>query len=334
MPRTKDALSRYRIIDAALRRWRPISSKDLAKRCEERLGISVAERTIQNDIADMKHDTGLLLNAPIRYDTKGKLHYYERGTPPLIFPSVTLSEEETQALLFYTKAASHFKHYRVFNEISQAIQKVLDASNIPHELRNAFTEEGILETDPFLPSRGIEMINTLVQAVHERRMITFQYQRFEDKTPRKRTLKPLLIKEYQDLWYVVGVFGRGRQLFTFAVDRIMNLTVTDKVFDEVEFDAKTHFEYVYGITVSAEAAVDVVLSFTPQQGNYIKAVPLCTHQQVLVDDANELRLNVKIKPSYEFYARLLSYGAEVKVLSPPAVVNEVKRKIGEALQRY
>ncbi len=109
MPRTKDALSRYRTIDKELRRWRPLSTKSLASACTDGLGITVSQRAIQKDIADMKEDTSLGLYAPILYNTSQKSYYYEKGTSQLIFPSIELSEEEIFALLFYTKASSHFK---------------------------------------------------------------------------------------------------------------------------------------------------------------------------------------------------------------------------------
>jgi predicted DNA-binding transcriptional regulator YafY len=334
MPRTKDALSRYRIIDRELRRWRPLSSKKLASICSERLGVNISPRTIQKDIGDMKEDTSLNLNALILYDTKKKCHYYERGTPPLLFPSIELSEEETYALLFYTKATSHFKKYKIFSQISKAIKKVLDATNISDDLRKVFTTEAILETESLLPSKGIEMIKDLVLAVRQKRIIRFNYKRFEEDIEKERKLKPLLIKEYHEFWYVIGLLDHRDHPITFAIDRITNLVVTEETFDDVDFNAEEYFKYSYGITVPSDEPVVVVLSFTKQQGNYVKAVPIHEHQTVLVDNDQEFRISVKIKPSYEFHSKILSYGADVTVISPQEVVDHIKARISEALKNY
>lgn len=334
MPRTKDALSRYMIIDKDLRRWRPLSSKQLATSCSDKLGITISHRTIQKDIVDMKEDTSLNINAPVLYDKRKKCHYYERNTPQLLFPSIDLSEEETYALLFYTKAASHFKNYKIFGQISKAIKKVLNATNISDDLRKAFSTETILETESLLPSKGIEMIKELVLAVRQKRVIQFKYKRFEEDTEKDRKLKPLLIKEYHELWYIIGLLDHRDHPITFAIDRITNLVVTDQTFDGVNFNADEYFKYSYGITVPAEEPVDVVLSFTRQQGNYIKAVPIREHQTVLADNDREFRISVKIKPSYEFYSKILAYGADVTVISPPEVVDHIKEKATAVLKNY
>lgn len=334
MPRTKDALSRYRIIDKELRKWRPISSKRLAIICSERLDLEISSRTIQKDIADMKEDSRLNLNAPVLYDTKKKCHYYEKGTPTLIFPSIELSEEETYALLFYTKASSHFKNYKIFGQISKAIKKVLDATNISDDLRKAFATETILETESLLPSKGVEMIKELVLAVQQKRIITFKYKRFEEDIEKERKLKPLLIKEDQELWYVIGLLDHRDHPITFAIDRIADLRVLDEVFDGPSFNGEEHFKYSFGITVPAEPPVNVILSFTKQQGNYIKAVPIHHSQVILIDNDQELRISVKIKPSYEFYSKILGYGSDVTIISPIEIADHVKEKLSTALKNY
>ena len=334
MPRTKDALSRYQIIDKELRRWHLLSSAQLASTCSDKLGIPISHRTIQKDIVDMKEDSSLNLNAPIFYDKKRKCHYYKKGTPVLIFPSIDLSEEEIYALLFYTKATSHFKNYKIFGQISKAIKKVLDATNISNDLRKAFTSEAILETESLLLSKGVELIKDLVLAVRQRRIITFTYKRFEEDVEKNRRLKPLLIKEDQELWYVIGLLDHRDHPITFAIDRISNLAVTEETFEGQDFNPDEYFKYSFGITVPAEPPVDIILSFTKQQGNYIKTVPIHQSQSIVLDNEDELRISVRIKPSYEFYAKILSYGADVTVISPQEIADTMKTLISDALKKY
>lgn len=334
MPRTKDALSRYRTIDKELRRWRPLSTKSIASACTDRLGITVSQRAIQKDIADMKEDTSLGLYAPILYNTSKKSYYYEKGTSQLIFPSIELSEEEIFALLFYTKASSHFKNYKIFNQISNAIKKVLDATNISTDLRKAFAGEAILETESLMPSKGVEMIQNLVLAVRQKRIIKFKYKRFEEDAEKERKLKPLLIKEDRELWYVIGLIDQKPHPVTFAIDRMAELIVTSDTFDPVNFNSEEYFKYSFGITVSADEPIEALLSFTKEQGNYIKAVPIHHSQRIVLDNEKELRISVKIKPSYEFYSKIMGYGADVTVLSPPEIAKHVKSRISEALKKY
>lgn len=334
MPKTKDALSRYQTIDHELRRWRPLSTKQLATKCSEVLGKRVSMRTIQQDLDDMKFDTALNLNALIKYDKRKKAHYYDRGTAPLIFPAIELNEEEMYALLFYTKATSHFKNYKIFSEMLKAIDKVLDATNISEDLRRAFSKEAILETESPLPSRGVEMLKELVLAVRERRLIEFTYKKFGDELVRRRRMKPLLIKESQELWYVIGMLDTRPYPITFAVDRMSDLIVTEDIFEEIAFNSEDHFRYSFGITALNADPVDVILSFSKEQGNYLKVVPIHHTQQVLVESNDEYRIQIKIKPSIEFYKRILGYGHGVKVISPQAVSDQITSTLRAALKNY
>lgn len=334
MPRTKDALSRYRTIDKELRRWRPLSTKSLASACTERLGMPVSQRAIQKDIADMKEDTSLGLYAPILYNKSKKSYYYEKGAPQLIFPTIELSEEEIFALLFYIKASSHFKNYKIFNQISNAIKKVLEATNISTDIRKAFAGEAILETESLMPSKGIEMIQNLVLAVRQKRIIKFKYKRFEEDIEKERRLKPLLIKEDRELWYVIGLMDHKPHPVTFAIDRMTDLVITPDAFEPVSFNSEEYFKYSFGITVPADEPLEVLLSFTKEQGNYVKAVPIHHSQLIVLDNEKELRISVKVKPSYEFYSKILGYGADVTVLSPSEIAKNVKKRISEALKKY
>lgn len=334
MPRTKDALSRYKVIDQELRKNRPVSSKYLAGKCSEKLGKPVSVRTIQKDLDDMKNDTGLNMNAAIGYDAKKKMFYYNPDAPLVIFPSIALSDEETYALLFYTKATSHFKNYKIFGQMLRAIEKVLDATNISKDLRNAFSKEAILETESPLPSRGVEMIKDLVLAVRQRRVIKFTYKRFEETDSRERSMKPLLIKESEELWYIIGLLDSRPHPITFAIDRMSNLVVTHETFEPVEFNAEEHFRFTFGITAMNTDAVDVVLSFTKAISNYLKVVPIHPTQQILADSDTEFKIQVRVRPSPEFYKKILGFGEGVTIVSPPEIAERIKKSLTEALKKY
>lgn len=211
---------------------------------------------------------------------------------------------------------------------------MLDATNISTDLRKAFAGEAILETESLMPSKGVEMIQNLVLAVRQKRIIKFKYRRFEEDAEKERKLKPLLIKEDRELWYVIGLIDQKSHPVTFAIDRMAELVVTSETFEPVNFNSEEYFKYSFGITVPAEDPVEILLSFTKGQGNYVKAVPIHHSQNIVLDDERELRISVKVKPSYEFYSKILGYGADVTVLSPPEIAKQVKSIVAETLNKY
>ena len=70
MPKNKNALMRYRIIDACLR-----NKFDFMRACENLGAISL--RTVEKDIYDMMYDEELGYNAPIVYSRAEKGYYYD-----------------------------------------------------------------------------------------------------------------------------------------------------------------------------------------------------------------------------------------------------------------
>lgn len=172
-----------------------------------------------------------------------------------------------------------------------------------------------------------------MESINTNAFIGFEYQKFDNDETKAVKLQPYLLKEDRHLWYVLGRNKKGR-LITYALDRIYKLEILDDKFVPDNVDFEDYFKYSFGITVNDEEPISVVLSFTVFQGKYIKALPIHSTQKVLVDSKEELRISVDVKPSYEFYEKILGYGANVKIISPPVIISELKSKILQASKRY
>ncbi|MGE5620984.1 MAG: helix-turn-helix transcriptional regulator [archaeon] len=307
-----------------------VKSRDLLRLIDDELSIPCCIRTIQKDIELMKSDPPIGYNAPIEIDSKNKAYYYSQ---PFTIKAFGLKEEHINALLFYSRTLHHFQDYKIFKDISAAVEKVLDNFKISPEVRKLVQSGHIVQTEKFPPVKGHELIDRVVEAIEENKFIRFDYSPF-GRTPSVRMLAPCLLREDKHLWYVIGFQdGKGKPK-TFALDRMSNLKIVDREFTPQKLDPDSYFKHSFGITVPEGQPVEVILSFSSYQGNYLKALPIHETQKVLIDDENEYRISVFIKPSYEFYSKILSYGPNVKVIYPELVVNEVKKLIGEAVQKY
>jgi len=79
---------------------------------------------------------------------------------------------------------------------------------------------------------------------------------------------------------------------------------------------------------------EVKLSFTPQQGKYIKSLPLHATQKIIIDSDDEFVITLRIFITYDFIQEILQYGDEVKVLKPNSLVKTIKHIHRNALRRY
>lgn len=85
------------------------------------------------------------------------------------------------------------------------------------------------------------------------------------------------------------------------------------------------YRYCFGIINANEGTPqEIILSFNPLQGKYIKSLPLHETQQILIDSNEELRIQLKLFITHDFVMELLSHGNTVKVMQPQILIDEVK----------
>jgi predicted DNA-binding transcriptional regulator YafY len=166
-------------------------------------------------------------------------------------------------------------------------------------------------------------------------VIEFEYQKFEDTVSKLVKLQLHLLKEDRHRWYVLGrINGHDDPTTVYALDRILAAKILEEKFEPAEFNFDQYFAHSFGITVTNDEPVDVILSFTPFQGNYLKTLKIHHTQVTLVDNEAEYRISVRVIPSWEFYEKILGYGHCVKVVSPEIIIEEVKKKAALITKLY
>jgi predicted DNA-binding transcriptional regulator YafY len=185
----------------------------------------------------------------------------------------------------------------------------------------------------------------LVRAVNQNRQITFRYSKHESDEPapaRKealplRTLHPILLREVYDSWYVIGYDEKTGKERTFALDRMSDLEITDNPCDvppAVMASVSELFEHIYGITDSSGPVEEIVLSFTPLRGRYVKAKPIHQSQEVVLDTDTECRIRLRLAPNRDLMMHLRSYGEDLTVLAPPSLVEAMRESLQATLTKY
>lgn len=326
---SKYPIGRYQIIDRELGRRDYVKTKELKEAIERELSITVSERMINDDIIAMRDDTVLAYNAPIKYDTSKKAYYYSDSS--FTIRAYGLRNEDINALMFYAKTINQYKEYEIFKDFSNAIEKVIDAVNIRKGITNLSNNKIVVLTDNFEKFSGNEWIPTIVEAIDSNSAIELVYQKFGENKSKTSKIHPYLLKEDRHRWYLIGMNHKG--IVTYGLERIQKLTILTEKFTPCFFDFEEYFRYSFGVTVDGEP-IEVVLQFTSYQGNYLKTLKIHSTQKVLVDNENEFRISVKVQPSWEFYEKILGYGDKVKVLSPPKIVNQFKKKLEQISNLY
>lgn len=185
-------------------------------------------------------------------------------------------------------------------------------------------------------SMGTENLYGLLHAIKNRMQINFQYQKFWEDQSALKSVEPYALKEFRNRWYLVGKDTIINELRIYALDRLTDLTISKSKFTyPSDFSVSDYFKNCFGIIAPDGQTPDkVVLSFSPDQGKYIKSLPLHHSQQILADNSNEFRIRLNLVVTFDFIMEILSYGPEVKVIEPLTLKKEVKEKLKKSLNQY
>ena len=265
--------------------------------------IEITKRTLQRDLQTIRNE--FLIEIP--YDRKQNGYYidYEES----------LSED-----------IESFVHF--LEIVNTADLLVNNLAENKHTLRHiSFDSVGNL--------KGINVLKPVLQAIQDQNIITFDHLSYQTGEVTRYTIQPYGLREYLNRWYVVGIAKGESDLWKFGVDRIENLSITSDVFQR-DPDKNPHelFEQIIGVEISDKEVQKVVLSFDPQQGKYAKSLKLHRSQVVLLDDENEVRIQLMVRPNFELIQNILMHGSLVKVLEPDWLRDKLVRIYESALRKY
>lgn len=263
---------------------------------DDTLNIGFSKRTLQRDIREIRNIFGI----DIEFSKSAKGYY--------------LSHTESENMNF---------------------QRMMEAFDMFNSLNLAQDLTPFIHLEKRKP-QGTENLYGLLHAIKNRLQIKFTYQKFWDDEISQRVAEPYAMKEFKNRWYIIARDDKDGIIKSFALDRLSNLEITKKIFRYPDnFNVEEHFRYSFGVISPDEEGVqEMILSFDPFQGKYIKSLPLHESQQVLIDNDAELRIKLMLCATDDFKMELLSFGDSVKVLQPAALAEQIKTAHEAAFKQY
>lgn len=295
----RESITRYRLIIKKLRK-QPATFKEISKYLSveselQEYNFNVSIRTFKRDIEDI----GSLFNIDIVYDFSRKVYYIDFDEQPEVNERI-------------------FEAFDTFN-----------ALNISDRLSDYIHFE---KRRP----QGTENLYGLLHAIKNKVQIAFSYQKFWEDEITLRTTEPYALKEFKNRWYVLANDLKDKKVKSFALDRLSELEITNKKFQlSNDFNVNEHFKYCFGIISPNEhKPQEVILSFVPFQGKYIKTLPLHESQEILKDNESELLVKLTLFITHDFFMEILSHGENVKVIQPDSLIADLKNSYKNALKLY
>ena len=214
------------------------------------------------------------------------------------------------------------------------IEEVLGQFEIFNALRldNSLTDYIVTEKHGHPNNRYVV---ELVSAIKKNLQIKLEYKKFENSEVSVRELEPYFVKQFKGRWYVVGKESNINNFKTFGLDRISQLSYTNKIFKrDKQFDIQAKFENSFGIYSSEEYPVeDIELAFDTLDGSYITAAPIHHSQKIVKNEDGEFVITLRLRITHDFVMELLSRSNSLKVIKPVSLKKTVAKIYKAALER-
>mgnify|MGYP003592896567 CR=1 FL=1 len=285
----RESIIRYSLIIKKLRKnpatYNEISEYLMLESELQDYNFNVSKRTFKRDIDEISS----LYNIEIVYDFSRKVYYINLDEQPEVNERI-------------------FEAFDTFN-----------ALNVSDRLSD------FIHFEKRRP-QGTENLYGILHAIKNKVQISFSYQKFWEDISTFRTVEPYALKEFKNRWYVLANDLKDCRVKSFALDRLSDLAISNKKFQlPVNFNVNEHYKYCFGIiSPNDHKPQDVILSFEPQQGKYIKTLPLHESQEILKDNENELLIKLSLYVTHDFFMEVLSFGENVKVIQPESLISDLK----------
>jgi predicted DNA-binding transcriptional regulator YafY len=333
MPKNKNALMRYRIIDACLRnKFKRYPNKfDFMRACENLGAISL--RTVEKDIYDMMYDEELAYNAPIVYSRAEKGYYYD--DPNYSINQFPIQESDLSALEFACSILRQFGNIDPARQLLESIDKMETFMRASHSLESD-SWQLYIQAEKSLGEGGMDFMGPILDAIRSKNKCFIKYQRFNSEEKKSYIFHPYVLKQYRNRWYVIGYFENRKASGTFALDRIQSLEpLKENFIIDKNFSSENYFKYSFGISVQqSQKPEKIKLSFHPNEAPFIKSQPLHQSQKIVLESEKEFIIELEVWIGFELINSILGFGKQVKILEPLSLQQEIIEHYKNALNLY
>ncbi len=286
--------------------------------------MEVTAKTVQRDITFMQTQR----NMPIEYDPVKHGYYY--AEPVSQFPQLKITRGELVALFVAKQALPLLRGGSLHKLVAESFAKIAEAC--PEEVTLDWEEL----SDAFSVSASGEvaadavLFGHLVDAVLQRREITFDYRALNGRLSKDRRVRPYHVGRLNQGWYVVGLDAGSDELRTFALPRMSGLVLTSVKFKRPE-DFNIHEQLAGGFGVwsyGRDAHVfDVKLRFAGWAARVVSERRWHHTQQIAANEDGSVTFSARLSGLEEITRWVLGFGSQAEVLAPAALKQRVHEEV-------
>lgn len=320
---SRSAYRRYKVIDSLLRNiYRPFPTiNDIQDACSNKLDLTPSLDTLEKDIRNMKLSDGL--DAPIIYCRKNRGYYY--SNPNYSINSIALNDNDIISIKEALELIQNIGGGNRVNErFNHAIQKIL--VTYKEEFPDSDTKRKIILTDYVEGAKGYENFNVLFKACKNQHPVSFSHYSYNNREFKVIIVHPVLLKEFENRWYLVGYSESHNSIRTFGLDRIYEpLLLKRKYIDSDEKKVDSYCNDIYGVYPIENQPKQIITFLTSIKiTNYFEAYPIHVSQKPEKNESGSSFFTIDVVPSMELIRLFRSYGKNLEVINPQWLREQTK----------
>ncbi len=328
MPKTKNALIRQKVIDKCLSSGKNYSIRDMMNACNRELEAIgeypvTAMNTIRDDINQISSNYP---NAVIVSRRVGRNVYYSYENQNYSIYKIPLKDEDFAQLTQTLSILSKFEGMPQF----EWIEELKMALNV-HTDWNP-----IVGFDENIDLKGRDFFAVLFAAINNKQVLSITYRNFRRDKNQHFIVHPYFLKQYNGRWFIIGLSENIGKLSVFAFDRIVKIEEEHKDYiANTQYDFNEYFDDMIGVSKSNDAEMEFVeLWVSRARWPYVETKPLHGSQRVISQDDTGVIIQLYIYLNRELEQLILSFGDDIKVLSPQCLKDTVYEKIIKSCKNY
>jgi predicted DNA-binding transcriptional regulator YafY len=171
----------------------------------------------------------------------------------------------------------------------------------------------------------------LLDATLNHRRIGVRYHSFSSNREKDYVLEPYRLVFAQGGLYLVAFVPEYKQMRTFAVERMLSLSMTEARFEPVELPDDA-FAHSLGVNQGTPERIEV--KFEPRIARYVKERVWHASQQATEEADGTLTLTLNVCNDWALRSWILGFGPLARVVSPSALATQILEEIEGARSHY
>lgn len=293
-----------------------------AKKLSEMFEIS--QKQAQRDIEFLRER----LDAPLVYNADKRGYEYEH--PDYELPPVWFKEDELLAFCLALRLASTLPDKLLKDSLYHFLEKILS-------YRSLDTKIGMADFQKKVSVKNIQYYRVNEDIFHRTVIFLIKgipirilyYSPFKSETT-ERTIQPLHLLNYMGNWHLIAYCTLRKDLRDFSLSRIQKIK---SVSEAITLPNSAHSvqEYIgrnFGL-LSGGDSIEICLKFAPEISDWVSEQIWHTGQSISADEDNAVWLRFPVADFREIRREILKFGAQIEVVSPESLRQEIKDEISK-----